>query len=139
MSHIFRKKPKAPEVTGKIEYMIVCLGNPGSKYEKTRHNAGFLSADVLWNKYGSGRLNQTKCKAIYGLCVIADKNVAIVKPQTFMNLSGEATRDLAVEDVTVETPITTTTCQMLAGKKLAVLDVGAFVVGCHVATVCHGG
>lgn len=95
MSVIFRRKPKAPEVTGKIEYMIVCLGNPGSKYEKTRHNAGFLAADVLWDKYGSGRLNQTKCKAIYGLCVIEGKNVAVVKPQTFMNLSGEAARDLS--------------------------------------------
>lgn len=95
MSVIFRRKPKAPEVTGKIEYMIACLGNPGSKYEKTRHNAGFLAADVLWNKYGSGKMNQMKCKAVYGLCVIEGKNVAIVKPQTFMNLSGEAIRDLS--------------------------------------------
>lgn len=75
--------------------MIVCLGNPGTKYEKTRHNAGFLAADALWKKYGSGRMNLTKCKALYGLCVLEGKNVAIVKPQTFMNLSGEAVRDLS--------------------------------------------
>ena len=107
MSVIFRRKPKAPEVTGKIEYMIACLGNPGSKYEKTRHNAGFLAADVLWNKYGSGKMNQMKCKAVYGLCVIEGKNVAIVKPQTFMNLSGDAVQlvmnyyKIPVEDVLI--------------------------------------
>ena len=95
MLFIFRRKPKAPEISGKIEYMIVCLGNPGSKYQKTRHNVGFLSADAIWEKYGSGRMTLTKCKALYGLCVIEGKNCAVVKPQTFMNLSGEAVRDLS--------------------------------------------
>lgn len=95
MLEIFRKKEKVAPVTGKIEYMIACLGNPGSKYEKTRHNVGFLSADEIWKKYGNGRMSLTKCRALYGNCVIRDKNAMVVKPQTFMNLSGEAIRDLA--------------------------------------------
>lgn len=91
----FRKQPKNPPVTGKIEYMIACLGNPGSKYEKTRHNAGFLSADAIWQRYGTGRMTQTKCRALYGTCMIGSKAVLVMKPQTFMNLSGEAIRDLS--------------------------------------------
>ena len=65
--------------------MIACLGNPGSKYEKTRHNVGFLSADAIWETYGFGKMNLTKCRALYGICQIENKNVMVVKPQTFMN------------------------------------------------------
>ena len=66
---------------------IVGLGNPGDKYAHTRHNAGFDTLDIL-----SMRLNtpikKLKCHATIGETVIAGERVALIKPQTFMNLSG---------------------------------------------------
>ena len=75
--------------------MIVGLGNPGRQYETTRHNAGFLAIDLLADKLGAGRINTGKHKALYTTCVHEGKALMLVKPQTFMNLSGEAVRDLA--------------------------------------------
>ena len=60
----------------------------------TRHNVGFVSLDLLAEKAGAGRLNKTKCKAVYGTCTIAGKTVLLMKPQTYMNLSGESVRDM---------------------------------------------
>lgn len=74
---------------------IVCgLGNPGAKYDMTRHNAGFCAIDLLAEKAGLGRLRQTKCKALYGICTLCGQKVLLMKPQTYMNLSGEAVRDM---------------------------------------------
>lgn len=74
---------------------IVCgLGNPGAKYDMTRHNAGFCAIDLLAEKAGLGRLRQTKCKALYGICTLSGQKVLLMKPQTYMNLSGEAVRDM---------------------------------------------
>ena len=75
-------------------WLIVGLGNPGKEYERTRHNAGFLAIDLLSEKLGAGRLTKTKCKAVYGTGTIAGKSVLLMKPQTYMNLSGEAVRDM---------------------------------------------
>ena len=75
-------------------YMIVGLGNPGKEYVRTRHNVGFIAVDLLAEKAGAGRLTKTKCKAVYGTCNIAGKSVLLMKPQTHMNLSGEAVRDM---------------------------------------------
>ena len=77
-----------------MDYIICGLGNPGSKYETTRHNVGFIAVDLLAEKAGAGRLTKTKCKAVYGTCTIAGKSVLLMKPQTYMNLSGEAVRDM---------------------------------------------
>ncbi len=55
---------------------------------------GFIAIDLLAEKAGAGRLNKTKCKAVYGTCTIAGKTVLLMKPQTYMNLSGEAVRDM---------------------------------------------
>ena len=79
---------------GKIEYLIVGLGNPGSKYEKTRHNAGFCAMDVILDNYGfSADRSKFKSKVTDG--VIGGKRCLFMKPQTFMNLSGEAVGEAA--------------------------------------------
>ena len=77
-----------------MDYIICGLGNPGSKYEMTRHNVGFVSLDLLAEKLGMGRLTKTKCKAVYGTVTYGGKTVLLMKPQTYMNLSGEAVRDM---------------------------------------------
>lgn len=74
-------------------YVIVGLGNPGSKYELTRHNVGFRTIDVLCDKYNID-LTETKFKALYGKGDIDGEKVLLVKPQTFMNLSGESVRQI---------------------------------------------
>ena len=88
MFSLFNKKPSlAPE------YIIVGLGNPGSKYEFTRHNVGFMSADLLATQYNVA-LTKLKFKALYGDCMIEGKRCILLKPQTYMNNSGEAVRDM---------------------------------------------
>lgn len=70
-------------------YLIVGLGNPEPEYSKTRHNMGFDVINKLSNKYNID-LNKTGFKSIYGTGMIDNKKVILCKPQTFMNLSGEA-------------------------------------------------
>lgn len=77
---------------GKPEYIIVGLGNPGVAYENTRHNAGFLAVAAMEKKYGFS-VNTHKFKALVGRAVIGGKNCLIMKPETFMNNSGEAVSD----------------------------------------------
>ena len=84
----------APTAGGSVEYILVGLGNPGSQYERTRHNAGFLVIDKLAQKYGA-RIDRAKFKALVGEATIAGKRVLLMKPQTFMNLSGEAVSEAA--------------------------------------------
>ena len=70
-------------------YIIAGLGNPGLKYSKTKHNMGFMVADVLANRYGidfTKRMGQAIC----GQGTIEGQKVLLVKPQTYMNLSGES-------------------------------------------------
>lgn len=74
--------------------VIAGLGNPGNKYENTRHNVGFGTIDLLSSKYGI-KVNKLKHKALTGEGTIAGERVLLVKPQTFMNLSGESIRDVA--------------------------------------------
>ena len=73
----------------KIEYIIVGLGNPGPRYEKTRHNAGFMALDAIADRYHI-RTDRLKWRALTGDGEINGKRVLLLKPQTFMNLSGEA-------------------------------------------------
>ena len=72
-------------------FVIVGLGNPGKKYENTRHNAGFSCLDALAAKYGIS-ISEKKHKALCGTGVIEGQKALLVKPQTFMNLSGESVR-----------------------------------------------
>ena len=74
---------------GPVEYILVGLGNPGGQYERTRHNAGFLAVDRLAELYHT-RIDRAKFKALVGEATIGGKRVLLMKPQTFMNLSGEA-------------------------------------------------
>ena len=74
-------------------FVIVGLGNPGKKYENTRHNAGFIAIDALADKYGIN-ISEKKHKALCGSGVIEGNKVLLVKPQTFMNLSGESVRSV---------------------------------------------
>ncbi len=74
-------------------YILVGLGNPGLKYRNTRHNVGFDTIDILSKKY-SINIGQLKHKALIGDGFIEDKRVLLVKPQTYMNASGESVRDI---------------------------------------------
>lgn len=76
------------------EYMIVGLGNPGKKYEFTRHNAGFLFVDILCDKYDFS-VNRLKFKALIGDVKINSHRCLVMKPQTMMNLSGDAVKEAA--------------------------------------------
>jgi len=70
-------------------YIIVGLGNPGKEYENTRHNTGFMFIDKLADKYNIS-VTKEKFKALIGDGMIEGKKVLLVKPQTFMNLSGDS-------------------------------------------------
>lgn len=74
-------------------FVIVGLGNPGKKYENTRHNAGFMSIDALAEKFGIN-ISEKKHKALCGTGVIEGNKVLLIKPQTFMNVSGESVRSV---------------------------------------------
>ena len=75
-------------------YIVVGLGNPGRKYEHTRHNVGFDIVDVLAQR-NNITLARLRCKAVVGEGTIAGQRVALALPQTYMNLSGESIRELA--------------------------------------------
>ena len=74
-------------------FIIVGLGNPGKEYENTRHNAGFNSIDVLAEKYNIN-IREAEHKALVGKGYIEGQKVILVKPQTYMNNSGEAVREI---------------------------------------------
>ena len=74
-------------------YVIVGLGNPGRKYENTRHNIGFITIDYLADELGI-KVNKLKHKALVGEGRISGQKVLLVKPQTFMNLSGQSVREI---------------------------------------------
>lgn len=74
-------------------YVIAGLGNPTKQYEKTRHNVGFDVIDALADKYNI-IMNEKKHKAICGKGMIAGQKVLLIKPQTFMNLSGESVAEV---------------------------------------------
>ncbi len=74
---------------GAVEYLLVGLGNPGREYEKTRHNAGFMAIDYIAGRCGA-RIDRAKFSALVGEADINGKRVLLMKPQTYMNSSGEA-------------------------------------------------
>ncbi len=76
-----------------ITYIVVGLGNPGAQYRHTRHNMGFLALDYVSGKYGAS-VTRSAHKGLSGEATIAGKRVLLVKPQTFMNLSGECVRSV---------------------------------------------
>ncbi len=83
---LFKKKEYA---SNGIEYIIVGLGNPGRQYENTRHNAGFIAMDYICDKLGV-KINKIKFKSTVAEANISGKRCLLMKPSTFMNLSGQA-------------------------------------------------
>ena len=75
-------------------FLIVGLGNPGKEYEGTRHNIGFEAIDYLSDKYNI-ELNREKFKGVFGEGFIKGKKVILLKPTTYMNLSGDSIREVA--------------------------------------------
>lgn len=74
---------------GGAEWIVAFLGNPGLKYNGTRHNAGFMAADAMEKKLGVS-INKMRFKALTQTVDIGGKKVLLMKPQTYMNLSGDA-------------------------------------------------
>ena len=80
--------------SGGASWMLVCLGNPGDQYENTRHNVGFMVADQLGERYRLP-IQKLKFKALTNVFTISGEKVLVMKPVTYMNLSGEAVRQAA--------------------------------------------
>lgn len=76
--------------------IIVGLGNPGKKYDDTRHNIGFAYIECLAHKHNI-KITKSECKALTGVGRIAGEQVVLAKPQTFMNLSGESVKSLSAK------------------------------------------
>ncbi|MEP6703844.1 MAG: aminoacyl-tRNA hydrolase [Acidobacteriota bacterium] len=70
-------------------WLIVGLGNPGSEYERTRHNLGFMLVEFLAREFQT-QIKRDECRSLVGRAEIENRKSELVKPQTFMNLSGEA-------------------------------------------------
>ena len=83
------ENPQAP-----ISHLIVGLGNPGDQYFSTRHNAGFLMMDYLAQRCGV-KIDRLKFKSLTADALVDGKHVLLMKPQTFMNASGDAVREAA--------------------------------------------
>lgn len=86
---IMNKSKNTDNLGSSIDYIIVGLGNPGREYENTRHNAGFIAIDTLAENIGV-QINKLKFKSLLCTTEINSKKVLLLKPQTFMNLSGQA-------------------------------------------------
>lgn len=92
---LFKKIEKKQDTAPKpVTYIVAGLGNPGDKYLKTRHNAGFMALDVICEKHDF-KINKLKFKSLCGETDIDGVRVLFLKPQTFMNNSGEAVREAA--------------------------------------------
>ena len=96
MSNIFDlfKSIEKKTETGPVSHIVVGLGNPGEKYEKTRHNAGFIAIDHIAAKLGV-KVDRVKFHALVCECELGGKRVLLMKPETFMNNSGVAVGEAA--------------------------------------------
>lgn len=82
----FLKKSNEP-----VAWIITFLGNPGLRYENTRHNAGFMTADIIADEMGI-KINRAKFSSLTAVTQFGGERVLLLKPQTYMNLSGDAVR-----------------------------------------------
>ena len=78
----------------KDAWLIVGLGNPGKEYAKTRHNAGFRAIDILADRLGC-KIDKVKFQGLYGQTTYCGQKLLLLKPQTFMNLSGRSVLQLS--------------------------------------------
>ncbi|MEA4832153.1 MAG: aminoacyl-tRNA hydrolase [Oscillospiraceae bacterium] len=90
---IFKRIETPAAAVKPIEYIVAGLGNPGDKYSRSKHNVGFNTLDLLSSKQGF-TINHSKWNALYTDTVFCGRRVLFVKPQTFMNNSGQAVRDI---------------------------------------------
>ena len=92
----FKKKTTSVSipVSGPVEFIIAGLGNPGKEYELTRHNAGFLCLDILCNRENF-KTDRIKYKSLCADVMIGGHRCLVMRPQTYMNNSGEAIREAA--------------------------------------------
>lgn len=79
-------------VPGPVDFLVVGLGNPGKQYENTRHNAGFMAIDLLARKHHT-EIRRVKYKGTVGECALAGQRALLLKPGTFMNLSGQSVQE----------------------------------------------
>ena len=86
---LFKQIATSAPLSGKPEYIVAGLGNPGKEYQETRHNAGFLAIDYVAENLGV-KINRAKYDSLCAEVRIGDKNVLLMKPQTYMNRSGTA-------------------------------------------------
>lgn len=77
-----------------VEWIICCLGNPGREYDNSRHNVGFLTADTLARRTGT-EIRRIRFKALTGTAELGGHKALIMKPNTYMNLSGTALQEAA--------------------------------------------
>jgi len=83
---------KTPEPTGPVSWVIAGLGNPGIKYERTRHNVGFMAIDLICSNYKINA-NRLRFHGLTAEAMICNQHVLLLKPQTYMNASGESIRE----------------------------------------------
>ncbi len=86
--------PFSSNKSGGVSWLVVFLGNPGVRYNGTRHNVGFMTADMI-ERTKNVQINRLKYKALTAQCTLGGQQVLLMKPQTFMNLSGEAVQPAA--------------------------------------------
>lgn len=91
---LFRKIETSAPTAVPVTHLLVGLGNPGAEYLRTRHNAGYLALDRIAEGLGA-RVDRARFHALTGEAMIAGCRTLLLKPQTFMNLSGEAVREAA--------------------------------------------
>ncbi|MEG0019927.1 MAG: aminoacyl-tRNA hydrolase [Oscillospiraceae bacterium] len=82
------------QTQGAADYLVVGLGNPGDKYEGSRHNIGFETIDFIAQKAGT-KIVKAKFSGLYGVWQYKDRKILLLKPQTFMNLSGQSVGEAA--------------------------------------------
>lgn len=87
-----KNNSQADQEGGETPYLFVGLGNPGVKYARTWHNCGFIAIDYLANHYGI-KVNKVRFKGVYGQGQIEGRKVYLLKPETYMNNSGESVRE----------------------------------------------
>ena len=88
-NNFFARFTSRAPAAGPVEFLVVGLGNPGREYENTRHNAGFLAADRIAEKHHAS-IDRLKFKGTVGQCRLGGKGVLLLKPGTYMNLSGQS-------------------------------------------------
>ena len=97
---MFRRKPAQPAPVDR--WLVIGLGNPGGEYERSRHNVGFLAVDELARRHG-GRVTDRAAKSLTGRVRSGAHELVVAKPQTWMNLSGQAAKALRTKyDVPLE-------------------------------------